>query len=430
MSSSTSSGGGMMAGFADSRPSEGNCAGAEDGGKSVSNGGFDVGQLERVVESLDDDLARKAVSVTPDRKLRRECVREIRGSAGSFKAKTTRGVLVAFLKWAGEQLNSELVFESGEGDTVKAPVPVSISEEKAKEYYARLKDMERALLDRGVDPHTAMLTLTGSTQDANGNPRCVVDHMADVQESWNPHVRRELQRTMDAAGFGRFDPTIDYELANGIAFVLDDEPGAAKWWEYVTVLEPHNSGYAHFHVGVFTSHEIAPEMFESVMSKHVEECLIAGSDAHRVHGPDSAVSVNEVDPSQSQEGREVAEGMAWLNDEEPDGYAVSNLGSYLSEYIGSFSDGEFLDRPVHELVFYAACWSANRQRVRFSNGANRLAAVGQRLRNSAPSVSSKEWTLTEIERPNGETHPPHTGGGVEMVRITGAGSVDPRPMRR
>jgi hypothetical protein len=33
--------------------------------------------------------------------------------------------------------------------------------------------------------------------------------------------------------------------------------------------------------------------------------------------------------------------------------------------------------------------------------------------------------LKEIERPDGETHPPHTGGGVETVKIEGADHIDP-----
>lgn len=385
-------------------PSEGNCAGGDNGGVSASDGDAEIERLERIIESVDDDLARRAVSVVPGRMLRRECVREIRGSSGSYKSKTVRGVLKAFLKWAVEQLDSELVFESEDGRTVKAPVPVSISEEKAKEYYARLKDIERALVARGPHPHTAMLTLTGSSENANGDPRSIVDQIADVQESWDPAVRRELQRVMDEAGFERFDPNVDY----------DEEP--VKYWEYVTVIEPHDTGFGHFHVGVFASHELDREMFAPVMEKHVEECQIAGSEAHRVHGEDRAVSVNSVDPSKEYDPDEELED-------------ITNLGSYLSEYIGAFSEGEFLERPVHELVFYAACWATGRQRVRFSNGANRMARVGQELRDAVPEPSEPGWSVKEIERPDGESHPPHTGGGIEMVPIRGAPSVDPRPVR-
>lgn len=405
----------MSQSAAASWPSEANRADRDLETDSGSGGGIENEQsrkIRKVVESVDDDLARKAMSVVPGRELRKECTREIRGSDGSFKSRTVRGILKAFLRWAVEQLDSELVFESDEGDTLKADVPVSISEAKAKEYYARLKDIERAIVEISPDPHTAMVTLTGSSEDANGNPRCPVDHMADVQETWNPYVRRELQRTMERAGFGRFNPGIDYDVANGMSWLFGDG-SPVKFWEYVTILEPHESGYAHFHVGVFTSHEIDRAMFAPVLDKHVEKCLIAGTDAHQIGGDGKAVSVNDVDP-----------------ETEPEGETISNLGTYLSEYIGAFSDEEFLDRPVHELVFYAACWAVNRQRVRFSNGANKLARVGERMRkDEIDTPSAKRWDLKEIERPDGETHPPHTGGGVEMVEIVGADSVDPPPVR-
>lgn len=390
-------------------PSEANRADADIGGESDGDG--EIGdrklrQIRSVVDKLDDDLAMRAVSVTPDQKLRREVAREIRGSDEAYKAKVTKGALYAFLKWAVEQLGSELVFESDESGEFRTPVPVSVSESKAREYYGRLKDIERAVVKDGEEPHTAMLTLTGSSTSADGDPRCVVDHMREVQESWET-VRRELQRVMDRAGFERYDgPT-----------------GPDRWWEYATVLEPHNTGYAHFHVAVFTSHSIDREMFRSVMDKHVEQCPIAAAEAHQVVGQDAAVSVNGIDPD-----LELDE----LGDGEREGLeSVSNLGSYLAEYIGAFGDddGEFLDRPVHELVFYMACWASETQRVRFSNGANQLGRRGEFLRKGEEEIAEieeiEEWRLKEIERPDGETHPPHTGGGVETVRIRGAERVDP-----
>lgn len=399
-------------------PSKANCADSENSTENDSEGDsrvLEVKRIQRICESVDHDLARRAVSVVPDRELRRECVREIRGGDGEYRAKTVRAVLKAFLRWAVEQLDSEMVFESMEGDTVKAPVPVSISEEKAREYYARLKDIERALVAFGHDPHTTMLTFTGSSENANGDPRCPVDQLDDVQSSWDPYLRRELDRVMKEAGFERFERHMDYDLANSIGYVFDGETASAKFYEYVTVIEPHKTGYGHFHVGVFASHELDQEMFQPVIEKHVDVCDIASSKAH---DPDSekTISVNEVDPSVECDSDEAEDGV------------VTNLGSYLSEYIGSFSDGEFLERPIHELVFYASCWATGRQRVRFSVGANKMAAEGQRIRTGEPTPSATDWRLKEIVRPDGETHPPATGGGVETEAIRGASSADPPPI--
>jgi hypothetical protein len=52
-------------------------------------------------------------------------------------------------------------------------------------------------------------------------------------------------------------------------------------------------------------------------------------------------------------------------------HSVENLGSYVSEYIGSYGE-RAVDREMHEQQFYAVAWATGTQRVTFSNGANEL----------------------------------------------------------
>jgi hypothetical protein len=52
-------------------------------------------------------------------------------------------------------------------------------------------------------------------------------------------------------------------------------------------------------------------------------------------------------------------------------HSVENLGSYISEYIGSYGE-RATEREMHEQQFYAVTWATNTRRVEFSNGAQEL----------------------------------------------------------
>lgn len=402
-----------------SRPSLTNCADSDSGGVSGSTGESgrdDMVAIRGIVEKCRESsaLAQRAMSVVPEKRLRKECTREIRSGDGGYRSRVVVGVLKAFLRWYVEQRDSQLVFNSPEGEEVSAPLPCSFKEEYGRQYYGRLKDLEREFIRQASEPHTAMLTLTGSSSNANGSPRCPADHIRDIQDSWGDYVRRELQRELSSAGFERYDP--------------DDPP--EKWWEYATVVEPQKSGYGHFHVAVFTSEEIGEEMFHSVIDKHIEKCDIAASKAH-AYEPEM---YGDSPGDWSEENKPIS--VRSVDTDSPEGTeAISNLGSYLSEYIGAF-EGELLDREVTDLIFFATLWATNTQRVRFSVGANELASEGQERRTGEPAEppmptdpEEERWTLEGIRDPDGGMYPPHTGGGIEMVPIEGAPNADPPPIR-
>lgn len=99
------------------------------------------------------------------------------------------------------------------------------------------------------------------------------------------------------------------------------------------------------HVALFIESdetEIDRGAFKPVMNSYVDNVQAAGSVAHEVNG--NAVSVS---------------------------HSVENLGSYISEYIGSYGE-EATDREMHEQQFYAVTWATNTRRVEFSNGAQEL----------------------------------------------------------
>lgn len=403
---------------ADSRPSNANRADHADDGEESSTGDSvtrDRETIPYIIEMLREDypaLAKMAISMNEGRKLRRECTREIRGGDGSLKSRIVAGVMKEFLRWYYDTEESKLQLESTEGRGLLVDLPNSYNEEYGEKWYGKLKDVERQMVRDSVNPHTAMLSFTASSTTDDGMHRPPGDHLRGLQDSWGDFTRRELQRALTDAGFGRYKSGIDYELANGMGLLFCGEPGEPaplKWWEYITIVEPHGesggvaSGYGHFHTGIFASHHLDEEMFHSTIDKHVEACEYAERAAHDYHHEKShkrPISVNRVAPGDEDCG-------------------IGNLGSYLAEYIGGFS-GEPPDRPIYELVFQSVVWSTGTQRVRASNGANKLAAKGRQKRAESGETeihtTDESWTAVGIENvESGESRPVASKGGCKYM---------------
>ncbi|WP_309484944.1 hypothetical protein [Halorhabdus salina] len=263
------------------------------------------------------------------------------------------------------------------GEYAAGSSPHRFAEEYANKQYAKLKDLERALRDEyGKRLHTAMLTLTGSSTDDDGNPIPPVDHLHDLDASWEA-VRRELSRQ------------------------LED-----RRWEYLAILEPHVSGYLHIHIAVFVEGVVTRDDFAPVIEAHLRNCPIAGRDAHDT-ADDSTISINRVGLDR-RELHAAAEGIEY-------GDSIGNLGTYLAEYLGTHS-GDPLDAPDHQQMANAVLWATGKQRWRPSQGAQSYMASEQP--DDDDSVS--EWSLhgivqgTEFHR----VHRDDTGGVDRFVTST------------
>jgi hypothetical protein len=299
-----------------------------------------------------------------------------------------------------------LVFQGPEGKTATGSLPTSWSEDYADRQYGKLKDLERAFTDLARNPVTAMLTFTQSSENANGDPRCPADHLRELQDAWTDSVYHSLRNTLQSRGFERL------EVPDGVGFKdLDPAHLPGKWWEFAVVLEPHKSGYLHLHVAVFLdvgTGEIEAGDFEKVLQTHVKRLPGASPEAHTVG---KGASVNELEP-----GADV--------DYSDESAPISNAGSYISEYIAGYGD-PIEERSAEEIAAATAIWATGTQRVRFSKGANKLAEIGLRRRGGEVNIDNPEWSVKEIVRPNGERHPPETGGGPTFYQIDGAPSADP-----
>jgi hypothetical protein len=258
--------------------------------------------------------AEKLLSVQPGRSLRDEAVHEL---ADGPQSRPWWSVVNEWRDWYDGYLRSHIEYEGPDGETTRTPLENSYQPDYGRRYYAKLKDFERGVEREFEDLTTVMLTFTASHRNDKGGWRCPADHMRDIMEGYDA-ARKQVHQAL--SGYR---------------------------WEYARVWEPHADGYGHLHMAVFVEDpagEIEAADFSAAMRSHVENCRPAGWEAHRPAG--DAVSVNR---------------------------EVSNLGSYISEYIGIFGE-EAITRPITEQMFYAVTWATGTRRVSFSGGAQDMMA--------------------------------------------------------
>ena len=334
------------------------------------------------------------------------------------QARNAGNVLEEFRTWMEGYHNAHLEFENQDGDLVRAKLENSYMESYSTEYYAKLKQFERAVERHYRDATTVMLTLTASHENANGDPRAPGDHMRDIAEGWRT-ARQHLYSLLS-----------DAEM------------------DYVKIWEPHQDGYGHLHVGVVTTADVSAAEFAPFMASYTENVKSAGTDAHRNRAcgkhADGGNPWEEAKPTCEDCHTPVS-----VNDD------VENMGSYLSEYLGIYGEEEsVLDRSLEEQLFYAVSWATRTRRLDFSNGAQELIAEQNRLERreeveataadrggregdaeasqTTAEVGAGEpevWTLSNLTRADQrgpDRHPPPDGGAATGGPIDGLDHADPR----
>ena len=124
--------------------------------------------------ALEAPTARMAEE--PGTKLREEVTYDsLRGvEAVSWEEGTER-----FESWYDDQRETKVVVENSKGEQTGFRTPNRFTPEYREMLYAKAQSLERSLRERwGRLLHTAMITLTASTTDENGNPRPPVEHLA------------------------------------------------------------------------------------------------------------------------------------------------------------------------------------------------------------------------------------------------------------
>jgi len=296
-------------------------------------------------------------------------------SLGGVEAVTWTEATKRFRSWYSDQRDTKIVVESEVGETKAFRTPNRFTPEYREMLYAKAQALERGLRERwGKLLHTAMLTLSASSTDAEGNPRPPVEHLEDLLSSWEA-VRRALSRSLEG-----------------------------RDWEYLAIIEPHESGYAHIHLGVFVKGPIVREQFQPVIDAHLRNSDGAGPEAHEIvpDDGDSAVTVRQSSHPSRENG-------------------VENLGAYLAAYMAGEYGAEATEMPAHVQRFYATMWATGRQWFRPSNGAQEL------MQPPEDEAGPLDWEVVGIA-PDGDPESEvidveATGGGVQYRRLERDGEM-------
>jgi hypothetical protein len=276
--------------------------------------------------------------------------------------------------------DTDAVFKNREtGQYHAGSSPHRFDPDYSKKQYAKLKDLERGLREEyGRRLHTAMLSLTASSAP-DGEPLPPVDHLEELDSSWEA-VRRALARQLDG-----------------------------RRWEYLAILEPHQSGYLHIHIAVFVDGVVTRTDLAPVIRAHLRNCDLAGEDAHRLDD-DSTISINRVGVDRKA-NHALAEGHSYTAE------AIGNLGTYLSEYLGAYGDDP-LASPDHVQMSNTVLWSTGKQRWRPSQGAQQYMKSFQKEDDDSP------WELVGIR--SGTDYYPceDASGGVDRF-VTSTDALDP-----
>jgi hypothetical protein len=295
-------------------------------------------------------------------------------SVTGVEAVTWEEATERFRSWYSDQRDTQIVVENELGGREAFRTPNRFTPEYREMLYAKAQALERGLRERwGRLLHTAMVTLTASSTDAQGQPRPPVEHLNDLLGSWEA-VRRALSRVLDG-----------------------------RDWEYLAILEPHESGYVHVHVGVFVKGPIVAEQFQPVLDAHLRNCESARREAHEIvdqDGEEDTVRVRRASHPSREDG-------------------VENLGAYLAAYMAGEYGTEAVEMPEHVQRFYAVMWATGRQWFRPSNGAQELMQPPEDGEEDGPAL---EWSVVGIA-PDGDPEEevieidPERAGGVQYRRL-------------
>jgi hypothetical protein len=332
---------------------------------------------------------------------------------GRVKSRPWYRVVNLHSQWYEDYRQSHIEFENPDGETVRAPLQNSYQPEYGNRYYAKLMDLKRGVERQWTDFSIVMLTLSASTLNANGQPRCPADHMREIADGWKV-ARKQL-----------------YDVLDG------------RNWVYGRVWEPTSSdghgpaGYGHMHVAVFVEDGdgVTAEDFRPFMKSYVSNTLPAGWKAHRPEGtPCNDHKTAETDCSDCKNPVSVTHDLE-----------EANVATYISEYIGQYGE-ELTDRPIHERAFLAVAWATGTRRVEFSNDAQGIIRDEQFRRETGLRPSDRgdaeaglqdadedaedgegDWTLSCLCEVSGRepSYYDPTAGGVDMTEIDAADGLDP-----
>ena len=258
---------------------------------------------------------------------------------GLTQVPTMGGTVEFFEQYINEAEDTVVVLEDEGGSRKYIEQLHRFDETYMRKQYARVKQAERHYTGRyGSNYGVAMLTLTASNTADDGSFVPYLDHLEDLKNGYR-RARNRLNK------------------------VLAD----CEEWDYVAIVEPHKSGYAHIHLGVFfAGTELETDDFRPVIRSHLSNCDRAGEEAHKVLGQkeyEFKKTANSV--SRDSEKHELGCVSVEYDDDSKAGMG-SYVGSYLAKELNRESD--VTEAEAYLKRFYAGMWASGSQRFMTSQG--------------------------------------------------------------
>jgi hypothetical protein len=245
-------------------------------------------------------------------------------------------------KWESYIRESEdtvAVMESQEGDQYYIDQMHRFDSTYTLKQYRRIMDAQRHYADaHGSQWGAAMITLTASNTDQQGNFKPYLDHMEDLKNGYT-RARNRLNK------------------------VLED----TKEWDYVAIMEPHKSGYAHIHLAVFFSgRELKTQDFKPVVRSHIKNCEGASETAHSVVNQSDYEYLKHLE-TEARESKERDLGCVSVEYQDDENAGIgAYVGAYLSKELNR--SNSVLEAEDYLKRFYAALWVSGTQRYMTSQG--------------------------------------------------------------
>ncbi|NLV06441.1 hypothetical protein GOC83_09905 [Haloarcula rubripromontorii] len=256
---------------------------------------------------------------------------------------------------------TEMAFESGDGEIEICESHGRFTENYADERYASLMELDRGVMAEYSNPHTVMLSLTGTVRNEKGGWRCPVDHAVDLFES-RAAVRQALRRA------------------------LKD-----RRHETATVIGYHKNGYLHAHIGIWVEGSVSKADFRPAIDAHVRNSPIAKASHHSY---EKAITVQ----SHPHSGR------------------VEDYESGLGQYLGNDIIG--IDGDVNELDDDAGLQAAVTVKAAGINMVSLPRGWRDRLGLENDADSDSEWSYIGVVDDDGnvvEADNDGDNGGADWV---------------
>ncbi len=273
------------------------------------------------------------------------------------------------------------VFKNKRGESFTSSASSRFHNDYARRQYGRILTAEENILESYNNPHTALISLTGSPFNEISGWRAPCDYLNDLLESWG-NVTGALRRSMDD-----------------------------RRWSYVAVVGASKNGYAHIHIGVYVDGSVSIDDFENAIDAHCRNSPVAKKSHHPY---EEAIKVKRVTEKARGSESTMESGLS------------TGMGKYIASHLPALEE-DIEDAERHVRQHAAVLWASETRHLRMSKSFSHMYNNGDSSDGVSPD-SDWEYIGVEIDGEVYDVEADDRGGGSRMVEIESRGyDEDPVP---